>query len=103
SERALENAALIPGEKKDLSLRHSSPDDALHRFPVPPYLLETWQNVLDAARIAGEELGKRVILGCAYGRRPMILTGYGIGARVIYFALVEVVKAAEAGDGSLFR
>ncbi|KAI9332090.1 hypothetical protein BDR26DRAFT_869643 [Obelidium mucronatum] len=60
-------------------------------FPTPPGLLETWSYALSAAQLAGEQLGKRILLREAFGKRPITLTGFGL-----------VVKSAELGDSNAF-
>ncbi|KAJ3018605.1 UNVERIFIED_CONTAM: hypothetical protein HDU68_011072 [Siphonaria sp. JEL0065] len=71
-------------------------------FPTPLGILNTWSYALSAAQLAGEQLGKRILLREAFGKRPITLAGFGLGARVIYFALLEVVKSAEMGDLNAF-
>ncbi|KAJ3279569.1 hypothetical protein HDU79_000454, partial [Rhizoclosmatium sp. JEL0117] len=101
---AQNNGNLTKESTGDLSINSSFPDifSAPHIFPTPPGLLDTWNDALLAAQKAGEELGKRILLKEAYGKRPITLAGFGLGARVIYYALLEVVKEANTGEQNVF-
>ncbi|ORY31538.1 DUF726-domain-containing protein [Rhizoclosmatium globosum] len=101
---AQNNGNLTKDSIGDLSINLSIPDifSAPHIFPTPPSLLDTWNDALLAAQKAGEELGKRILLKEAYGKRPITLAGFGLGARVIYYALLEVVKEANTGEQNVF-
>ncbi|GAA5858561.1 hypothetical protein JCM8547_007360 [Rhodosporidiobolus lusitaniae] len=56
------------------------------------YLIDNpWSNALDRARQAGQVLAD-ILLNRRLGVRPVSLVGFSLGARVIFFALVELAK-----------
>lgn len=56
------------------------------------YLIDNpWSNALDRARQAGAVLAD-ILLNRRLGVRPVSLIGYSLGARVIFFALLELAK-----------
>ncbi|GAA6000303.1 hypothetical protein JCM10207_007949 [Rhodosporidiobolus poonsookiae] len=56
------------------------------------YLIDNpWSNALDRARQAGQVLAD-ILLNRRLGVRPVSLIGFSLGARVIFFALVELAK-----------
>ncbi|KAI8609791.1 hypothetical protein BC830DRAFT_803418 [Chytriomyces sp. MP71] len=61
------------------SLREESPED------------------IAAAEVAGKELGQHV-LNQSYGKRPVSLVGNGLGANVMYYALLEILTSIESGN-----
>ncbi|KAJ3240824.1 hypothetical protein HDU81_002677 [Chytriomyces hyalinus] len=77
------------------------PSNSDHAFPTPPSIIDAWTNLLDAAQTAGKHLGQK-LLAEDFGQRPTSLVGFGLGARVIYFALVELVEAASSGNDSVY-
>ena len=61
------------------------------------YLIDNpWSNALDRARAAGAVLAD-VLLHRHLGVRPVSLIGFSLGARVIFYALVELAKAKAFG------
>ncbi|GAA5993607.1 hypothetical protein JCM5350_005006 [Sporobolomyces pararoseus] len=61
------------------------------------YLIDNpWSNALDRARQAGAVLAD-ILLNRRLGVRPVSLVGFSLGARVIFFALVELAKANAFG------
>ncbi|CAK5280768.1 unnamed protein product [Mycena citricolor] len=56
------------------------------------YLIDNpWNNALDRARAAGSVLAD-VLIQRHLGVRPITLVGFSLGARVIFYALVELAK-----------
>lgn len=56
------------------------------------YLIDNpWSNALDRSRQAGEVLA-HVLMNRNLGVRPTSLAGFSLGARVIFYALVELAK-----------
>ncbi|PBK59345.1 DUF726-domain-containing protein [Armillaria solidipes] len=61
------------------------------------YLIDNpWNNALDRAKAAGSVLAD-VLIQRHLGVRPMTLIGYSLGARVIFYALVELAKQKAYG------
>ncbi|GAA6062233.1 hypothetical protein JCM10212_000812 [Sporobolomyces blumeae] len=61
------------------------------------YLIDNpWSNALDRARQAGAVLAD-ILLNRRLGVRPVSLVGFSLGARVIFFALIELAKANAFG------
>ncbi|KAL1917793.1 uncharacterized protein VTP21DRAFT_3627 [Calcarisporiella thermophila] len=61
------------------------------------YLIDNpWNNALDRARIAGLILADS-LLNRNLGSRPITLIGYSLGARVIFFALLELARVNAFG------
>ncbi|BGP06509.1 hypothetical protein JCM10049v2_002331 [Rhodotorula toruloides] len=61
------------------------------------YLIDNpWSNALDRARQAGAILAD-ILINRRLGVRPVSLVGFSLGARVIFFALVELAKANAFG------
>ncbi|CAE6466107.1 unnamed protein product [Rhizoctonia solani] len=61
------------------------------------YLIDNpWSNALDRARAAGLVLAD-VLIERSLGVRPISLIGYSLGARVIFFALVELSRKKAFG------
>lgn len=61
------------------------------------YLIDNpWSNALDRARQAGSVLAD-ILIHRHLGVRPVSLVGFSLGARVIFFALVELAKAKAFG------
>ncbi|GAA5998231.1 uncharacterized protein JCM10292_001059 [Rhodotorula paludigena] len=61
------------------------------------YLIDNpWSNALDRAVQAGAVLAD-ILLNRRLGVRPVSLVGYSLGARVIFFALVELAKRKAFG------
>lgn len=61
------------------------------------YLIDNpWSNALDRARQAGAVLAD-ILMNRRLGVRPVSLVGFSLGARVIFFALVELAKANAFG------
>mmetsp|Transcript_37898 Transcript_37898/g.75992 ORF Transcript_37898/g.75992 Transcript_37898/m.75992 type:complete len:187 (-) Transcript_37898:1225-1785(-) len=72
---------------------------------VPAYLLKAcdvldnpWAVAFSRANKAGGLLAK-VLLERAHGARPVILVGFGLGARLLYDACMQLADALESGDG----
>jgi len=57
-----------------------------------------WAIGFARAQKAGSLLAQ-VLLERAHGSRPVILVGFGLGARLIYDALLGLADALEGGDG----
>ncbi|KAI0354671.1 DUF726-domain-containing protein [Trametes cingulata] len=61
------------------------------------YLIDNpWSNALDRAKAAGSVLAE-VLLHRHLGVRPITLIGFSLGARVIFYALVELAKKGAFG------
>ncbi|KAF8816142.1 DUF726-domain-containing protein [Phlegmacium glaucopus] len=61
------------------------------------YLIDNpWSNALDRARGAGRVLAD-VLIRRHLGVRPITLIGFSLGARVIFYALVELAKQKQFG------
>jgi pimeloyl-ACP methyl ester carboxylesterase len=61
------------------------------------YLIDNpWNNALDRARAAGSVLAE-VLINRHLGVRPITLIGFSLGARVIFYALVELAKQKAFG------
>lgn len=61
------------------------------------YLIDNpWSNALDRARQAGAVLAQ-IILKKHLGVRPVSLIGFSLGARVIFYALIELAKLGAFG------
>lgn len=61
------------------------------------YLIDNpWSNALDRARQAGVVLAD-ILINRRLGVRPVSLVGFSLGARVIFYALVELAKANAFG------
>lgn len=61
------------------------------------YLIDNpWSNALDRARQAGAVLAD-ILINRRLGVRPVSLIGFSLGARVIFFALIELAKANAFG------
>ncbi|KAM0754873.1 DUF726-domain-containing protein [Meredithblackwellia eburnea MCA 4105] len=61
------------------------------------YLIDNpWSNALDRARQAGSVLAD-ILINRRLGVRPVSLVGFSLGARVIFYALVELAKANAFG------
>ncbi|KAH0837780.1 hypothetical protein J3R83DRAFT_5959 [Lanmaoa asiatica] len=61
------------------------------------YLIDNpWNNALDRARAAGSVLAQ-ILLQRHLGVRPITLIGFSLGARVIFYALLELAKAKAFG------
>ncbi|KIK94425.1 hypothetical protein PAXRUDRAFT_142885 [Paxillus rubicundulus Ve08.2h10] len=61
------------------------------------YLIDNpWNNALDRARAAGSVLGQ-LLMQRHLGVRPITLIGFSLGARVIFYALLELAKAKAFG------
>ncbi|KAH0591569.1 hypothetical protein H2248_001623 [Termitomyces sp. 'cryptogamus'] len=61
------------------------------------YLIDNpWSNALDRARLAGRVLAD-VLLHRNLGVRPITLIGFSLGARVIFYALLELAKQKAFG------
>jgi pimeloyl-ACP methyl ester carboxylesterase len=61
------------------------------------YLIDNpWNNALDRARAAGRVLAE-VLIQRHLGVRPITLIGFSLGARVIFYALVELAKQKAFG------
>lgn len=61
------------------------------------YLIDNpWSNALDRAKQAGAILAD-ILLNRRLGVRPVSLVGFSLGARVIFYALVELAKANAFG------
>ncbi|SDA03820.1 BZ3501_MvSof-1269-A2-R1_Chr3-2g05709 [Microbotryum saponariae] len=61
------------------------------------YLIDNpWSNALDRARQAGAVLAD-ILINRQLGVRPVSLVGFSLGARVIFYALVELAKANAFG------
>ena len=61
------------------------------------YLIDNpWNNALDRARGAGRVLAD-VLIRRHLGVRPITLIGFSLGARVIFYALVELAKQKQFG------
>ena len=55
-----------------------------------------WNNALDRAKAAGRVLAD-VLIRRHLGVRPITLIGFSLGARVIFYALVELAKQKQFG------
>nr|GAT51735.1 predicted protein [Mycena chlorophos] len=61
------------------------------------YLIDNpWNNALDRAKAAGSVLAQ-VLMQRHLGVRPITLVGFSLGARVIFYALVELAKQKAYG------
>ncbi|KAF8844246.1 DUF726-domain-containing protein [Paxillus ammoniavirescens] len=61
------------------------------------YLIDNpWNNALDRARAAGSVLAQ-LLMQRHLGVRPITLIGFSLGARVIFYALLELAKAKAFG------
>jgi Protein of unknown function (DUF726) len=61
------------------------------------YLIDNpWSNALDRAKAAGRVLAD-VLIRRHLGVRPITLIGFSLGARVIFYALVELAKQKQFG------
>jgi len=61
------------------------------------YLIDNpWSNALDRARQAGEVLAA-ILIQRGLGVRPVTLVGFSLGARVIFYTLVELAKKKAFG------
>ncbi|EIW64472.1 DUF726-domain-containing protein [Trametes versicolor FP-101664 SS1] len=61
------------------------------------YLIDNpWSNALDRAKGAGSVLAE-ILLNRHLGVRPITLIGFSLGARVIFYALVELAKKGAFG------
>jgi pimeloyl-ACP methyl ester carboxylesterase len=61
------------------------------------YLIDNpWSNALDRAKSAGRILAD-VLIRRHLGVRPITLIGFSLGARVIFYALVELAKQKQFG------
>lgn len=61
------------------------------------YLIDNpWNNALDRARAAGSVLAQ-LLVQRHLGVRPITLIGFSLGARVIFYALLELAKAKAFG------
>lgn len=61
------------------------------------YLIDNpWNNALDRARAAGSVLAQ-LLLQRHLGVRPITLIGFSLGARVIFYALLELAKVKAFG------
>ncbi|KAG6330049.1 hypothetical protein ID866_9041 [Astraeus odoratus] len=61
------------------------------------YLIDNpWNNALDRARAAGSVLAQ-LLIQRHLGVRPITLIGFSLGARVIFYALLELAKAKAFG------
>ncbi|ORX44367.1 DUF726-domain-containing protein [Piromyces finnis] len=49
-----------------------------------------WTSGLDKSEKAGKVLAREVLLKYVHGKRPVTLVGYSLGARVIYYCLLEL-------------
>ena len=60
------------------------------------YLIDNpWSNALDRAKQAGAVLAD-ILINRRLGVRPVSLVGFSLGARVIFFALIELAKIGRA-------
>ncbi|KAJ3413957.1 hypothetical protein HDV05_007246 [Chytridiales sp. JEL 0842] len=64
-------------------------------------LEKPWIAGLERAKRAGEVFAKEVLLKRVHGMRPISLIAWGLGCRVIFFALLELVRLGET-DKSAF-
>lgn len=72
-------------------------DNSLAVLTKLSYLIDNpWSNALDRARQAGAILAD-ILINRRLGVRPVSLVGFSLGARVIFFALVELAKANAFG------
>lgn len=61
------------------------------------YLIDNpWNNTLDRARAAGSVLAQ-LLIQRHLGVRPITLIGFSLGARVIFYGLLELAKAKAFG------
>jgi pimeloyl-ACP methyl ester carboxylesterase len=61
------------------------------------YLIDNpWNNALDRARAAGSVLAQ-LLIHRHLGVRPITLIGFSLGARVIFYALLDLAKAKAFG------
>lgn len=61
------------------------------------YLIDNpWSNALDRAKAAGSVLAD-VLIHRHLGVRPIILIGFSLGARLIFYCLLELAKAKAFG------
>jgi hypothetical protein len=65
-------------------------------------LEKPWAAGLEKSRKAGEIFAKDVLANHLHGYRPLTLVGWGLGCRVIFYALLELAKLAASEDTSLF-
>ncbi|KAJ3146344.1 Transmembrane and coiled-coil domain-containing protein 4, partial [Irineochytrium annulatum] len=68
------------------------------------YLVDNpWSIGLDRAKKAGGILAKEVLIPQVHGKRAVTLVGWGLGARAIFYALLEVAAAVEGGNMTAAR
>jgi pimeloyl-ACP methyl ester carboxylesterase len=73
---------------------HGSPRTVLTKLG---YLIDNpWNNALDRAKAAGSVLAD-VLIRRHLGVRPVTLIGFSLGARVIFYALLELAKQKAYG------
>jgi hypothetical protein len=72
---------------------------------MPAYLMKAcslldnpWAVAFERSKKTGKLLAE-VLLQRVHGARPVVLVGFGLGARVIYEVLLRLAAALEAGDG----
>lgn len=87
------------------TLKHTFLGALMSAVAMPAYLIKAcdvldnpWAVAFNRAQKAGTLLAQ-VLLERAHGGRPVILLGFGLGARVIYEACVHLAEALEGGDG----
>ncbi|KAF9162734.1 hypothetical protein DFQ26_003280 [Actinomortierella ambigua] len=57
------------------------------------YLIDNpWSNALDRAKLAGLVLADCLVMRSFLGFRPVTLVGYSLGARVIFYCLIELAR-----------
>ena len=82
------------------SISYQSEGLIAHPHPVLTklgYLIDNpWSNALDRAKAAGSVLAD-VLLHRHLGVRPITLIGFSLGARVIFYALVDLAKRGAYG------
>ncbi|KAJ3782221.1 hypothetical protein GGU10DRAFT_276016, partial [Lentinula aff. detonsa] len=63
------------------------------------YLIDNpWSNALDRARAAGLVLAS-ILRERKLGVRPITLVGFSLGARVIFYALLDLARTSRSGNG----
>ena len=85
-------------------LRHTFLASLMSAVAMPAYLLKAcdvldnpWAMAFNRAQRAGLLLAN-VLLERAHGARPVILVGFGLGARLLYETAMHLAEVLEGGD-----
>lgn len=94
---ALMTALQWPISKLMISIAGHSPQSSYLVLTKLGYLIDNpWSNALDRAKAAGRVLAD-VLVQRHLGVRPMTLIGFSLGARVIFYALLELSRQKAYG------